>query len=71
MFYLNSNFSLRFKDDALLHIVNANIDIIQVSNTFNRLVTILRRMRFESLYDYEKKECYLTFLNNAHLAADQ
>ena len=71
MFHFSSNSILESEDDALSHIVNVNISMIQINNAFNQNVTISRRMRFEILCDYQEKNCYLTFSNNAHLAADQ
>ena len=71
IFHFSSNFILEPEDETLSHIVNANINMIQISNASDHSITISRRMRLEMLCDYDEEDCYLTSSNNAHLTAGQ
>ena len=71
IFHLSFNFNLESEDEALSHIVNAKINMIQINNASDQSITISRRMRLRMLCDYDEKDCYLTSSNNAHLTADQ
>ena len=68
MFHFETFFDLSSESGVFTHIVDANISIIQIRNVTHRTTIISRYAKLKRIMNYEKKECYLTFSKNAHLA---
>lgn len=64
LFQSQHNQHLNHKNDARAHIVNANFAFIEIQNVINHSMIIVNKTRFDSLVDYEKKDCYIIDTTN-------
>ena len=67
IFHSKVNFELKSKKDVYFYIVNVNIFIIQIRNIINETYIISRHVKLSRVFDYEKKNYYITTSKNAHL----
>ena len=67
MFYLKINFELKSKNNVYFHIVNVNMSIIQIRNIIDEIYIVLRHVKLNRVFDYKKKNCYLTNSKNVYL----
>lgn len=65
-----TSLNLDFEDDVLTHIVDVNIDMIQVRNATNKSTLLLKSLKLERVLNYIEKECYVANLAHAHLAVE-
>lgn len=59
---------LRFNENFFAHIVDANVEAMQIRNVFSKIFVISKNLMIEKLKNYDKNDCYLVYLENAHLA---
>ena len=67
MFHSKASFDFDSKDGIFTHIVDVNISMIQIRNAIHKAVIISCYVKLKRVMNYEKKDCYLTLSNNAHL----
>ena len=67
MFHSKVNFELKLKNDVYFYIVNINISMIQIRNVINKTYIISRHVKLSCVFDYEKKNCYITTSKNVYL----
>ncbi len=44
----------------MTHVVNVNLEIVQMCNFTDKSVIIFRKTRLDRIIEYEKHDCYLT-----------
>jgi hypothetical protein len=54
-FYFISNVKLESNDEFFFHIINVNIDIVQIRNVTNKFCVIFRNVKIDKFRDFEKK----------------
>lgn len=67
-FLFKFNITLEFSDEFFAHIINANVETIQVRNVFNKIFIVSKKILINKLQDYNKNDCYLIYFENAYLA---
>ena len=67
MFHLKASFDFDSKNDVFIYIVDVNINMIQIRNATHKTIIIFRHVKLKRVMNYEKKDCYLTLSNDAHL----
>ena len=67
MFHSKTSFNFKSKNDVFIHIVDANMSMMQIRNVITKAIIISRHAKLERVLNYEKKDCYLTLSNDAHL----
>ena len=67
IFYSKINFELKSKNDVYFHIFDVNMLIIQTRNVINKIYIISRHVKLNRVFDYEKKNYYITTSKNAYL----
>ena len=67
MFHSKISFNFEYKKNVYFHIVNVNIFIIQIRNITNETYIKLRHVKLNRVFDYEKKNYYMTISKNAYL----
>lgn len=59
--------TLESSEEFFAHIVNANVETIQVRNVFNKIFIVSKNLLIEELQNYDEDECYLAHSKDAHL----
>ena len=67
MFHSKALFDFNSKDNVFTHIVDVNMNMIQIRNVFHETIIISRHAKLKRVMNYKKKNCYLTSSNDAHL----
>ena len=67
MFHSKINFEFKSKNDVFFYIVDVNISMIQIRNVIVETYIVSRHVKLNRVFDYEKKNCYLTNSKNTHL----
>ena len=67
MFHSKISFDFESKSDVFIHIVDVNMNIIQIRNVTHKTIIIFRYAKLKRVMNYEKKDYYLTSSNNVHL----
>ena len=68
-FHFISNVKFKSNDEFFVHIVDVNVDAVQIRNVTNKSCIISRNVKINKLHDFEKKNCYVVDSKNRHLAA--
>lgn len=67
-FFLKIHSALNSKSEFFAHVIELNLIIVQMRNTFKISYVILKNFKMSNLQNYVEKECYLTRSKNRHLA---
>ena len=59
-----------FDDDVLNYIIDVNMCVVQVNNTFDKSIIIFKNFRLDIVQEYEKKSCYSVFNDYGHLTVE-
>ena len=68
-FHFISNVKLKSNDEFFVHIVDVNVDVVQIRNVTNKSCIIFRNVKIDKFHDFEKENCYVVDSKNRHLAA--
>ena len=68
MFHSKASFDIESKNGVFIHIVDVNMSMMQIRNVITKAIIIFRHAKLGRVLNYEKKNCYLTSSNDAHLA---
>ena len=69
LFQSATSIELKSEDDVFTHVIDANINFVQIRNVTTELVVLLRHAKLERIQDYEEENCYLAALESMHLVA--
>ena len=70
MFYSKRSLRLNREEEIFFHIMDSNFSDILITNSSNELIKILKRSRLNLIKEFDEKNCYMIFLLNAHLIAN-
>ena len=68
-FHFISDVRLESNDEFFVHIVDVNVDVVQIRNVTNKFCIISRNVKIDKFHDFEKKNCYVVDSKNRHFAA--
>ena len=67
-FHFISNVKLNSNDDFFVHIIDVNIDVVQIRNVIDRFCIIFRNVKIDKLRNLKEKNCYVVDSNDRHFA---
>ena len=70
-YFFHSIFDVKLKsnDDFFFHIVDVNVDVVQIRNVIDKFCIIFRNVKIDKLRDFEEKDCYVVDSKNRHFVA--
>ena len=67
IFHSKINFELKSKNNVYFYIVDVNMSMIQIRNIIDETYIVSRHVKLNRVFDYEKKNYYLTNSKNVYL----
>ena len=63
-------FDFETKNNIITYIMNVKTFVIHVRNTIDKLIIVFKHIKFDKIFDFEKKNCYHVDSTNVHLTID-
>ena len=60
-------FNFETKNDIITHIINVKTFVVHVRNATNKSIIVFKYIKFDKIFDFEKKNYYHVDSTNVHL----
>ena len=62
-----TSFNFETKNDIIIYIINVKTFVMHVRNAINKSIIVFKYIKFDKIFDFEKKNCYHVDSTNVHL----
>ena len=63
-------FDFETKNDIITYIINVKTFVVHVQNIIHKSIIVFKYIKFDKIFDFEKKNCYHVDSTNVHLTID-
>ena len=68
-FEFQCQYELKYENDVYAHVMNNNFSKIFVRNVINESITLIKRIRLDTVTKYNQTSCYLVISKKVHKVA--